>query len=310
MSPPPPGIPLPHESSRDPLSDKSSFPNLHSSLPRRSTILGYLTLSQNTSAMIFTIFLIPHLASPIAACVTGLEGAQQTMMIGRDLYLPLERYLIYIPLSVHVASSILRRIVITLPSSQTPTINPKQSSSWSSMIQRVKSKLPKQTHQIVAYPLSLMVLSHLLTHRIIPSYNQSPILALSPSELSWEFVGHNLTHYSAWLSYLTLVGSASWHGLVGSMKIVNWLKGSRKNTISNGKGDEPHATSVESKAEGRRNIIPRTRKIGLRATITFLLGIVTVGLVRVAKDTGPISGIMKSRYEAVFAAAPWTRLWR
>lgn len=49
-------------------------------LPTRGQLLRALTLTQNTSAMAFTIFLVPHLASPVVAAFAGLDGAEKTMV--------------------------------------------------------------------------------------------------------------------------------------------------------------------------------------------------------------------------------------
>lgn len=50
-------------------------------LPSRGQLLHALTLTQNTSAMVFTVFLVPHLASPVVAAFAGLDGAEKTMVI-------------------------------------------------------------------------------------------------------------------------------------------------------------------------------------------------------------------------------------
>ncbi|WWC60407.1 uncharacterized protein I303_102979 [Kwoniella dejecticola CBS 10117] len=347
MSPPPPDIPMPHElaqhENENEYSHKPSFFKIPSSAAIRMSSKGetikFLTLTQNTSAMVFTVFLIPHLASPVVASVAGLQGADKTMMIARDLYIPLEPLLIYIPLALHTSFSILRRILLILPSSSSSTAGTKLNQGyWRS----IRSRLPRQIHQIIAYPLSLMVLTHIFTHRLIPSSSQPPINSLSPSELNWEFVGYNLRSPISWISYLSLVGMATWHSVVGGMKVVSYFRGSspldkferRKpnsssdsssNSVSTLKAsldshsigpDEKEDQAFQAtpklngktiedpdfKATAQNRKIPKKRQMGLKALVLAVLGIVSVGLYRVKQDTGVVSPLMKIRYDAIYQA--------
>ncbi|WVO24834.1 uncharacterized protein IAS62_006213 [Cryptococcus decagattii] len=269
-------------------------------LPTRGQLLRALTLTQNTSAIAFTIFLVPHLASPIVAAFAGLDGAEKTMMIARDLYLPLEPILVYIPLTIHLFSSLSRRLLLSTSTSSPESI-----------------RFPALPHQILAYPLALLLIPHIITHRLIPSSSAPPIRELSPSELGWEFVGYNLKSWGAWIAYLGLVGAGVWHALVGGMKVATWLKslwrrpakGFTSNVRSTNRTVYPEDKEKTSSDLAPR-VIPKPRKLGLRGLIMVLLGVVSIGLARVTRDTGLVSGMMKKRYDAVFDATPWAKLYR
>ncbi|WVO14690.1 hypothetical protein L204_102328 [Cryptococcus depauperatus] len=232
------------------------------SLPSKGQVLQALTLTQNTSAMMFTVFLIPHLASPLAASVAGIRGADQTMMIARDLYLPLEPVIVYIPLAIHLTSSLARRAILASSKSLPNSL-----------------RLPSQIHQFLAYPLLLLLIPHMITHRLIPADPAPPIRQLSPSEIGWEYVGYNLRKWSAWGVYLGLVGTSIWHAIVGGMKIATWMKSRH--------WSKPSAAMVEKKSLPKRRGIPKKRKIGLNGFVVVLLGVVSIGLWRVAREIGP-----------------------
>ncbi|WWC68557.1 uncharacterized protein I206_102486 [Kwoniella pini CBS 10737] len=302
MSPPPPEIPLPHQLAKQ--NDDSDPTRSRFNLPSKGQFIKFLTLTQNTSAMVFTIFLIPHLASPLVASVAGLEGADKTMMISRDLYIPLEPIIIYIPIGIHITSSILRRLIIIFYP------NPNEIKNW----KKIKNKLPKQIHQIIAYPLIILIINHYLTHRLIPSFKKFPINSLSPSELNWEFIGYNLNNnLLSWLNYLILIGFTSWHSIIGSMKIISFLKGSspldkfekqliikENNNNNNNKNEEEEIIEISTKSNSKNRKIPKKRQVSLNALVFVILGITTIGLYRVKKDTGIISPLMKIRYDAIF----------
>ncbi|WWD16412.1 hypothetical protein CI109_100838 [Kwoniella shandongensis] len=273
----------------DPTGSSLPAPGPRRYLPSQPQILRALTLTQNTSALVFSVFLVPHLASPIVAVVGGLEGADKTMMIARDLYLPLEPVLIYLPLALHLLSSVTRRLVLLSSSTSTSSF---------------RSRLPRQIHQILGYPLAILVSTHILTHRLIPSLSTPPISNLSPSELGWEFVGYNLRYTSAWATYLFLIGAGVWHSTVGGMKIVSWLRGP-KSSPSKAVAE----VDQKEKKEVKRTVSWR-RKLGLRGLVVAFLGVISIGLARVSADTGPISSVMLKRYDAVFAQASWANYFR
>ncbi|WVQ64991.1 uncharacterized protein L199_003161 [Kwoniella botswanensis] len=325
MSPPPPDIPLPHQlalnENQDGPSSSPFFSEPKRFLPSKGQVIRVLTLTQNTSAMVFSIFLVPHLASPVVASVMGIEGADKTMMISRDLYLPLEPYLIYFPLTLHILSSTLRRLLIIVPSS------PASKSSWS--MKSTKSRLPRQLHQIVGYPLTILLIAHILSHRLIPSRSESPISELSPSELGYEYVGYNLQNVLGWTSYLGLVGLGVYHGVVGAWKISSWFGGSRKRKIMKEESTDKNKITGKEKNEinGDETIIivkhpsdsskpssksSRSQINGLRALAVALVGAITIGLYRIKRDVdvSGVSQIMKIRYDAIHSSVPWAGIWR
>ncbi|WVR03735.1 hypothetical protein IAU60_000730 [Kwoniella sp. DSM 27419] len=322
MSPPPPDIPLPHllaeaeQRAQAEIDAQRRRKGAWLTAPSRGGVLRVLTMSQNTSAMVFTLFMVPHLASPVMAAVGGLSAADKTMMIARDLYLPLEPALVYAPLAIHFTSSFLRRLVLLTPTRASSDTSPSPW-PWSS----IRARLPRQIHQIIAYPLAIMIVPHILTHRLVPSRSAPPISSLSPSELGWEYVGYNLRDWFSWAAYLGIVGAGVWHAAVGSMKIVSWLKGRSTNTTpattvtgppleNNGTAQDTARTRTDPATGEQRPVIPRRNKLGLRGIMIIFLGVITIGLVRVARDTGSVSTVMKRRYDAVRAAVPWANLWR
>ncbi|OCF40052.1 hypothetical protein I317_06127 [Kwoniella heveanensis CBS 569] len=122
------------------------------------------------------------------------------------------------------------------------------------LLHSIRLRLPRQAHQILAYPLTLLLTSHVLTHRLIPQSSQPPISSLSPSELGWDFVGYNLQSAVSWLAYLGLVGAGVWHAAVGSMKVVSWLKSGRR---ARGRDTGVRGASVgtEEIASGEKEVV-------------------------------------------------------
>ncbi|OCF75109.1 hypothetical protein I204_03958 [Kwoniella mangroviensis CBS 8886] len=331
MSPPPPGIPLPHQLALNEKQDDPS-PETRRFFPSKGQVMRVLTLTQNTSAMVFSIFLVPHLASPAVASVMGIEGADKTMMISRDLYLPLEPYLIYLPLTLHILSSTLKRLLMILPSSS--SVSSKSSRSMKS----IRSRLPRQLHQIVGYPLTILLMAHILSHRLIPSRSESPIFQLSPSELGHEYVGYNLQSVVGWMSYLGLVGLGVYHAVVGGWKISGWIKRSNKNDrrVKGDSSEQTNTTEVKSSTEynedkeNEKIIIvnkpnpssfaksplsstsSKSQITGLRALTVALVGFIIMKLYRIKRDVdvSGVSQIMKIRYDAVHNNVPWAGIWR
>ncbi|ORX35225.1 hypothetical protein BD324DRAFT_652367 [Kockovaella imperatae] len=242
----------------------------------RGQVLRVLTFTQNSSALVFSVFLGVHLASPLSAAIGGSSLADKTMMIARDYYLPYEPLLVFAPIAVHLSSSLLRRIIISSQTRRLPPLTP---------------------HILTGYALPFFLIPHILSHRIHPSSPHPPISRLSPSELDFEFVGWSLRKWPGWsvISYGGLVLIACWHAGVGMMKIVSWLRGPR---VTGGTDPAP------------RRKISGGRKLGLRGILGVVLGVVGIGLVRIARDTGKVSRIMETRYEAVYASLPWGSLLR
>ena len=158
-------------------------------------------------------------------------------------------------------------------------------------------KLPPLTpHLLTGWLLPFFVLPHLLSHRLIPALSDSPISSLSPSELGFDFVGWGVDRWPEWsvVSYGGLVLVGVWHTGVGLMKVVSRLRNRPTGTI---RVDAPDAP---------RGVIPIRRRIGLRGLLGLILGVVGIGLIRVARESrGGVSSIMIKRYEAVYALMPF-----
>lgn len=159
------------------------------------------------------------------------------------------------------------------------------------------------------YTLPWFLLPHILSHRLIPSSSVSPIHNLSPSELGFEFVGWGVNKWPLWsaLGYGGLVWFGMIHASLGMMKIVSWLKGRSRPSIS-------VAAVSTSSADGdlelpARPKISKRRKVLLPGIMVSFLALITIGLARVARETSGVSKVMANRYEAVYANMPLARLW-
>jgi hypothetical protein len=200
-------------------------------------------------------------------------------LIGRDLYLPLEPILIYLPLTLHLSASIAKRLYLTYRTrlAPTPTI-----------------------HLVTGYLLIPFLLPHILTHRLVPQSPSPPISSLSPSELNFEFVAYSLytRPIASTLAYIGLVGLAVPHAVLGSMKIVSWIRRLRAGTEVAAVAETPRRTAAG---------IPKGRRRTAGWLLFGLLDVVLLGLVRLYGEGGNVSGFMARRYEAVFQQTAWTR---
>lgn len=182
-----------------------------------------------------------------------------------------EPVLIYLPLSVHIVSSLLRRRLY--PRSFPPKPN---------------------SHSITGFLLTPLVLLHILVHRIVPLSARPPISSLSPSELDLSYVGYAVSKWP-WISTVTygaLVALGTWHA-VGGLAIVGrrsgWAKASHTVDAATEAEDEP--------------AVKRSRKgssvLSWRAGLTVLASAVTgVALYRLAQDVF-VSKAMAGRIEFV-----------
>jgi hypothetical protein len=154
------------------------------------------------------------------------------------------------------------------------------------------------------YLLIPFLIPHILTHRIIPSSDHPAIRALSASEIGYEFVGWNLGSVSAWVTYLALAGVGLVHWGIGSMKIASWAKRKRAGRAV------ADSTDLDKQAEQTRASIPKRRRIGLRGILIGTMGLITIGLVRIWRDSrGSVSTAMIRRYESVYRQLPWSNMY-
>lgn len=167
-------------------------------------------------------------------------------------------------------------------------------------------RLPKlSTHSLMGMALVPLVIPHLMMHRLIPAEAAPPISALSPSEFGFEFVAHAVAT-RPWMAagYIALTAVGLYHASVGSMKVANWLKRLFGNNC------EGHAGEARAEAKAKGEVattkIPRKRRIGLRGILATVVSVVGIGLYRLSTEAGGTSLALNNRFEAVFAAAPWT----
>lgn len=194
-------------------------------------------------------------------------------LIGRDLYLPLEPILIYAPLALHLSASITKRAYLTLRTRRLPALT---------------------IHLITGYLLIPFLLPHIVSHRLVPQTPSPPISSLSPSEFGLEFVAYSLytRPITSFFAYLGLVGLAVPHAVLGSMKIVSWIRRLRAGTEPVGVQETPRRTAAG---------IPKGRRRSAGWLLFGLLDVVLVGLVRLYWEGAHVSGFMARRYEEVFA---------
>lgn len=181
---------------------------------------------------------------------------------------------------------------------------------------------------MLGYALIPLVIPHLLLHRIIPSTAGPPINDLSPSEMGYEFVGYACAT-RPWMTagYVLLTGVALWHGIVGGFKVLRWAKtlagkgGTKVEEVKReGEGLLEDGLAVNTSHKGHkgkedrrgRNNADKGRKVDknapMRSLVTTLTSAVCVGLVRMTADAQGMSSFVASRYDAVFASAPWAPL--
>ncbi|CED84235.1 Domain of unknown function DUF1691 [Phaffia rhodozyma] len=165
--------------------------------PSSRKLLRALTFTQLSSGVVFSSFLLIHLIPPALVAITGDDGIGSGFLtLGRVYYQggP-EPLIIYTSLTAHVVSSIILRAFYpkTLPS-------------------------PRSPHSVSGFALVPLIITHLLTHRLIPSSTSNKLInALSPAELDLSFVTHTLTRYpiSSSLAYIGLTFFGVWHSVGG-----------------------------------------------------------------------------------------------
>ncbi|BEJ16877.1 hypothetical protein CspHIS471_0602780 [Cutaneotrichosporon sp. HIS471] len=232
-----------------------------------------------------------HLAAPIAAGFGGTQAADNVMLVGREYYHFLEPLAVYLPLGLHLASSLVKRVLL---------------------VSRSK-RFHVTTHTVLGYVLIPLVVPHLILHRLIPSTEGPPINQLSPSEMGYEFVGYACATRK-WMTagYVVLTGVALWHGIVGGIKVLHWARGllRRPDTAGSGeRGSEDKSADSsktnEKKKKRRLHVSQAERLQAIRTLVTTTTTAVCVGLVRLTADAQGLSSFVASRYDAVFATAPW-----
>ncbi len=169
---------------------------------------------------------------------------------------------------------------------------------------------------MLGYVLLPLLVPHLMLHRLIPATDGPPINALSPSEMGYEFVGYACATRK-WMTagYVVLTGVALWHGIVGGLKVLQWARGLMRRAedvkelgeklLEDTAADSSKAHPVEKKRRRRAHVSQAEKLRAIRTLVTTITTAVCVGLVRLTADAQGLSSFVASRYDAVFAAAPW-----
>lgn len=127
--------------------------------------------------------------------------------MGREYYqTPFgEKYLLLTPFVIHVASGVARRLCA--PASK--------------QLRKLTSLL-----SLAAYASLVFLPIHVFTHRLAPTDMSSPILAVGPAELDYEFVKTGLSRFPwrSWALYTGLVVSVLVHAVEGANILrTTWL---------------------------------------------------------------------------------------
>jgi hypothetical protein len=258
----------------------------------KGRLMSTLTTIQHTSAVVFGSFLLVHLAAPAVAVVApqgeSLELATKTMILGRVYYQNLltEPIIVYGAISVHVASSLLKKALqtqnlykarkreaspvdgytISDPNDETTATTPK-----------AKSILPPITLQTVTGLLMIPALSiHAYLNRIAPASSSAPIKELSPSELDYTYVTYGFLtqskawRYITWALYAVLLGAGAAHVVNGTDKIARRSKARRdmKKTKKDGIGSVLGSTrAAVSQEDAKRRY---RRKALIDGSVSFI----------------------------------------
>lgn len=182
---------------------KSTPPPKHEASTKQK-VLKVLTAAQRYSAPFLSLFVGIHLAAPIAANFGGSELSTNVMLLGREYYQGkyTEPLLLFIPLGIHIGSSVARRLILRPP------------------------KRPALV-TLTAWAALLAVPIHINIHRIYPSDPAPPISALSPSELNYEFVKAAFSRWPvfSWVAYGGIASVVLLHAAEGAAIVSRYFTG-------------------------------------------------------------------------------------
>lgn len=201
-----------------------------------------LTTAQRASAVTFSSFLVVHLSSPLAAALGGEHLASEIQVLGRVWYQGglKEVVIVWASLGVHVVSGVVRRawrirnqIVrrrelerAAKQAEGDPSAPEIASSHYRKEAARRnwRTYLPRNLNTLTGYLLVPLVVSHSLTHRILPSRTTATgATAISPAFLSFAYVSRNLVlhPFSATLAYAALALMGTYHAATGARVIAS-----------------------------------------------------------------------------------------
>ncbi|KAH7107241.1 hypothetical protein BKA62DRAFT_682817 [Auriculariales sp. MPI-PUGE-AT-0066] len=164
----------------------------------RGRTISVLTRVQHVTGPVISVFVVVHLAAPLAANFGGSPLSSQVMLLGREYYQRFEPLAVFAPLALHLAASILKRILIGKPPAPTMLA-------------------------LTGYSAAFLVLPHLVTHRLTPK------LFASPADVDYElpkFLLHHFPLRSA-LLYSLLTGVVLMHAGEGAALIARRATGKR-----------------------------------------------------------------------------------
>lgn len=144
-------------------------------------------------------------------------------MVGREYYqTPFgERYLVQLPLALHVSASLLKRLLALVRPGGAPGTP------------EARLARPRPLSSLLAwsgYAAALaLVPVHYLTHRAYPALAGAPVRAVGPSELDYEFVKAGLRAWPvrSWVLYGALVGAVALHAADGMFLLARTYGGKR-----------------------------------------------------------------------------------
>ncbi|QRW27223.1 hypothetical protein RhiXN_01818 [Rhizoctonia solani] len=259
------------------------------------SVLRGLTYAQHLPTPFITTFMLIHLSAPALASIGGTDVANQVMLLGREYYhgVPQEKSLVFLPITIHVGASLLkrvlklgRRLVVRSEKKGNRTVEESANSGTNSLT-------PSNVLVRTGYPLLLMLIPHIATHRLIPSSPVPPISSISPSELDYTFVHFGLRNWPirSWLMYAVLVGAGITHVIHG-MPVV-WRQTALKLL------KKTRAIHSESRIGTSWYISP---KVGLLAA-----GIVLLGVLRISREDLFISRLMETRMTSAYRMSVFYR---
>lgn len=178
--------------------------------PHRFTIWKALRSVQRYSSYSFSAFLTMHAASVIAAPVISVEAGDATMNFTKAVYQEalLEPALVYIPLSLHIASGAILRF-------HKNYLHRKHYGGWPSL-HKVWNSMSSISKTGIA--LTPLVIGHVYSMRV------APLNVLGDSSaISLEYMAHWIhTHpYFIWSVYPVMVSIAMYHSIMGFRKWFN-----------------------------------------------------------------------------------------
>lgn len=248
----------------------------------RARALPALTVTAHIAAPFIGTFLLIHLSAPALATLGGASLAGQTMLLGREYYQTAlsEPLLLLVPLSLHVFSAQIKRLLIFL--------SPKKSTAKSST---ATPSIRPLTHPLTMSAILLVFLlpTHYLTHRVYPTLPQEPIFSVGPAELDFSFVQTGLKSWPvrSMLMYTVLVCAGAVHTTEG----VNLL---RRTYLSARKAPDTERPAMPAS----RGLSPRVKRTALALGLCAFP--ILAGVYALAREPSFMFTDLAERYRAVF----------